>query len=180
MARQFLHPINSGESVLSLNQVLATQVVAICLSVFMVFMKYLMVESHQNDAFPHNIKDLNYFYLFSLNPWPWLDLEFWILVSVFPPIPKNFFSCQRPITHLTTNFMVSQRVNFFIIIFLGQIYSSAYSAHVGSTECYRPQHHLPLCGISNSKSRDICACHVMITWGHVNFVFDLVSKSEKV
>ena len=39
-------------------------------------------------------------------------------------------------------------------IFRPNIFSSGVRA--GVSQCYRPQHHLPVCGISNSLSRDIC------------------------
>ena len=43
-------------------------------------------------------------------------------------------------------------------IFRPNIFSSGVRA--GVCQCYRPQHHLPVCGISNSLSRDIC--HVFL------------------
>ena len=106
----------------------------------------LMVKSHQNDAFPYNFKDLFRLFIFGLNPWPWLDLEFW-----FPSFRRSHY--QRPTHIINKLFFMSQRVNFFIIIFLGQIYSAAGFGQ----ECHSVTDHNIICPCVEYQTH----CHVI-------------------
>jgi len=106
----------------------------------------LMVKSHQNDAFPYNFKDLFRLFIFGLNPWPWLDLEFW-----FPSFRRSHY--QRPTHIINKLFFMSQRVNFFIIIFLGQIYSAAGFGQ----ECHSVTDHNIICSCVEYQTH----CHVI-------------------
>ena len=86
----------------------------------------LMVKSHQNDAFPYNFKDMFRLFVFGLNPWPWLDLEFW-----FPSFRRSHY--YRP-THIINKrlFYESKGKLLHNYIFRPNIFSSGVRAGVHS------------------------------------------------
>ena len=72
----------------------------------------------------------------------------WVLVSVFPPI-----TLPKTNTYHQQTFFMSQTVNFFIIIFLGQIYSAAGFGQ----ECHSVTDHNIICPCVEYQTH----CHVI-------------------